>query len=153
MTETIAKIIHKNTVEIKHPIADSYVIIRALEPTVVNVKISKSPLIDLPTYTITPYDTVLPYEGLSRYHTQGFHLTDYKLDENNYYITIETTQLKLVIDKQNFKLHWYQKDKDNHFQSLFSDRETQAYHFDIADNHPTCHYISRIFFSIYNPWF
>lgn len=143
MTYKTAHLVNAHTIEIKHPQKDYFYIIRILENTIINVKISNRRQISLPTYTITPYDTPLPYEGLSRYHTQGFTLPPFELVENNNDITIETTHLKLIYDKQRLKFDWLQKDIAGTFQPMFNDRPTQAYQSDIADNHPTCHYISR----------
>lgn len=143
MTHKFAQVINDHTLEIKHPVKEIFYTIRVLEETLINVKVSKTAHISLPTYTITPYDTVLPYEGLSRYHTHGFALSKFTVNENDDDITIKTTQLKLVINKQRLKFYWFQKDAKDVFQPLFNDRHTQAYHFDITDNHPTCHYISR----------
>jgi alpha-glucosidase len=90
MTYKIAHLVNAHTIEIKHPQKEYFYIIRVLENTIINVKISNRRQISLPTYTITPYDTPLPYEGLSRYHTQGFTLPQFDLTENNNDITIET---------------------------------------------------------------
>lgn len=143
MTHNIAHLVNAQTVEIEHPHKAIFFVIRVLEETVINIKVSKTAHITLPTYTITPYDTALPYEGLSRYHTQGFELPQFTFNENNDEVIIETKQLKLIIDKLRFKFYWLQKNEYDIFQPLFNDRLTQAYHFDIADSHPTCHYISR----------
>lgn len=143
MTYKTAHLVNAHTVEIKHPKKEFFYIIRVLEDTIINVKISNTRQITLPTYTITPYDTLLPYEGLSRYHTQGFTLPQFNLEENNDAIIIETKQLRLVCDKQRLKFYWFQKDMDGIFQPIFNDRPTQAYKSDIVDNHSTCHYISR----------
>lgn len=120
-----------------------YCTLRILEPHIINVKLTATAPIDLPTYTVTPFDTTLPYEGLSRYHTQNFSLPDYKIEQERDTLIIQTTQLKVIINTSTFKCTWYQLDTAQQWTLLFKDRQTQAYQHHIAIAHPTCHYISR----------
>lgn len=132
-----------HTILLQNTEQNFYCTLRILEPHIINMKLTPTAPIELPTYTVTPFDTVLPYEGLSRYHTQNFSLPDYttKLDADT--LTVQTALLKVNINTTTLHCDWYQLNTAQQWSPLFNDRKTQAYQHQIAATHPTCHYISR----------
>lgn len=134
---------NSHTITLQNNEQTFYCTLRILEPHIINMKLTPTAPIELPTYTVTPFDTVLPYEGLSRYHTQNFSLSDFttKLDADT--LTVQTALLKVIINTSTLHCDWYQLNTAQQWLPLFSDRKTQAYQHHIAATHPTCHYISR----------
>ncbi|MFD1066722.1 glycoside hydrolase family 31 protein [Oceanobacillus locisalsi] len=120
-----------------------YAQIRVLEPSIINVKISDQKQIEFPTWTITPGDTELPFEGVSRDNLKPFSSPEYTFSESNETITITTTKLKLDIQKEGFYVTWFQKNAAGVFEQVMTDRKTQSYQHQISPNHPTCHYLER----------
>lgn len=121
---------------------NSFCTIRVLEENIVNVKISKQKKIGFPTYTVTPGDTELPFEGISRYNSTSFTNPEYLFEEESDAVNIETKRLKLTLSKSDLKINWKEKNNDK-VNNLFSDRSTQSYKEHISENHPIVHYISR----------
>lgn len=101
---------HKENQIILHNQEQSiYTHIRVLEPSIINVRVSTEEEISFPTWTITPGDTELPFEGLSRQNMKPFSLPEYSFSESDESITITTEELKLDIQKEGFYLTWFQK--------------------------------------------
>ncbi|MFD2829971.1 TIM-barrel domain-containing protein [Corticicoccus populi] len=141
---TFKKLSHQdNTLVLYDDVLSVYAEIRVLEASVINVRVNKNKTIELPTWTITPGDTELPFEGLSRNHLEAFSLPAYECVETDHEITITTSALKLLIQKNGFYLTWYQKNSDGQFEQVMRDRHTQSYQHHLGDNQPTCHYLMR----------
>ncbi|GEN89602.1 glycoside hydrolase family 31 protein [Oceanobacillus sojae] len=135
---------HKENQIILHNQEQSiYTHIRVLEPSIINVRVSTEEEISFPTWTITPGDTELPFEGLSRQNMKPFSLPEYSFSESDESITITTEELKLDIQKEGFYLTWFQKNADGSFEQVMTDRKTQSYQHHISANQPTCHYLER----------
>jgi len=117
--------------------------IRILEPSIMNIKLSEKENIELPTWTITPGDTNLPFEGLSRQLMKPFSCPRYDYAENEKTIEITTSKLKLIVEKEGFYLTWFQMNANGEFVQVLTDRQTQSYKHQISANHPTCHYLQR----------
>lgn len=135
---------HKsNQVTLTNQSHSMYGHIRILEPSIMNVKLSEKEEIELPTWTVTPGDTDLPYQGLSRQFMKPFSCPNYDFINNENTIEITTSKLKLIIEKKGFYLTWYQLKANGEFEEVLTDRQTQSYKHQISSNHPTCHYLQR----------
>lgn len=133
----------QNEITLHNPDQAIYAHIRVLEPFIINVKLSDQQKIELPTWTITPGDTELPFEGVSRETLEPFSLPEYRLEESDEFITVTTSELKLTIQKEGFYLNWFQKNAEGIFEQVMTDRKTQSYAHHISVNQPTCHYLER----------
>ncbi len=96
----------KNTIVISDKQNEHFFTIRILEDYLINIKSSTEKEITLPTWTITPGDTELPFEGLSRYDQSNFSCPQYEISEEQNNIIIKTKSLKLIIDKEDFYCSW-----------------------------------------------
>ncbi|RAS78694.1 TIM-barrel domain-containing protein [Priestia endophytica] len=120
-----------------------YCNIRVLEPHIININMNEQKEINFPTWTVTPGDTPLPFEGISRQDMSPFSCPNYTFTETEDTLEICTSQIKLVIQKEDFYLSWFQKDKTEEYVEVLADRRTQSYKHHISPNHPTCHYLQR----------
>ncbi|MFU1792071.1 hypothetical protein ACM3BL_14100 [Mammaliicoccus sciuri] len=133
----------KNTIVISDKQNEHFFTIRILEDYLINIKSSTEKEMTLPTWTITPGDTDLPFEGLSRYDQSNFSCPQYEISEEQHHIIIKTKLLKLVIDKEDFYCSWYDLSSSDKEIKIMQDRKTGSYHHQISKNHPTCHYLNR----------
>ncbi|MCR1833738.1 DUF4968 domain-containing protein [Oceanobacillus caeni] len=143
MAKFIVNANEDNEIMLHNPSQDIYAHIRVLEPSIINVKISAEKEINFPTWTITPGDTELPFEGISRYTMKPFSQPNYQVSESDEKIIVTTEALKLEIQKEGFYLTWFQKNAEGSFEQVMTDRRTQAYRHHISANQPTCHYLER----------
>ncbi|MEB6214709.1 DUF4968 domain-containing protein [Mammaliicoccus sciuri] len=133
----------KNTIVISDKENEHFFTIRILEDYLINIKSSTEKEITLPTWTITPGDTELPFEGLSRYDQSNFSCPQYEISEEQHHIIIKTKSLKLIIDKEDFYCSWYDLSSSDKEIKIMQDRKTGSYQHQITRNHPTCHYLNR----------
>ncbi|EJY96204.1 hypothetical protein [Staphylococcus arlettae] len=54
---------NSHTITLQNNEQTFYCTLRILEPHIINMKLTPTAPIELPTYTVTPFDTVLPYEA------------------------------------------------------------------------------------------
>ncbi|UYF98670.1 glycoside hydrolase family 31 protein [Halomonas sp. GD1P12] len=94
------------------------------------------------TWSIAPGQDDLPAEGRDRFSTEHFNLPAFELDEDEQSVTIQTRQLKAVIQKEGFRISWYQATQGQ-WQLFAQDRQTQAYNFAGELGSEIKHYLKR----------
>ncbi len=92
------------------------------------------------TWTITPNQDDVPFEGRPRISAEGFSLPDYQLNLDSESIEIATEQLKVRVH-QPLMLEW-EYNKNGQWLPLIQERKTGAYQFGI-NNNKIAHFITR----------
>ena len=90
-----------------------------------------------PTFSICP-DGNMPENGRERHSLDGISLIKPEVQDNKDNIDFFKDDLHLHLEKKNFQLAWYQKNK-----LLFKDRDYIAYNFEKELGNGSCHYITR----------
>ena len=90
-----------------------------------------------PTFSICP-DGNMPENGRERLSLDGISLIKPEVQDNKDNIDFFKDDLHLHLEKKNFQLAWYQKNK-----LLFKDRDYIAYNFEKELGNGSCHYITR----------
>ncbi|WP_447553300.1 TIM-barrel domain-containing protein [Vreelandella sp. EE22] len=94
------------------------------------------------TWSIAPGQDDLPHHGRDRLSTEHFSLPEYTLFEDEQSVTIQTRQLKAVIQKEGFRISWHHA-THGQWQMFAQDRPTQAYSFKGELGHEIKHYLKR----------
>lgn len=94
------------------------------------------------TWAIAPDAEDVPTEGRDRFDLSPFTLPDYHIVESENTVEISTTEVKVVVDLQGFKLTWYGKE-NGEWKKLANDRKTQSYNFDESLGEGIHHYLER----------
>ena len=94
------------------------------------------------TWSVAPGAEDINPEGRDKTDLTGFSLPEYKVTEEDGFITIETNRLKAVIKLDGFIASWY-TNKGGEWKPLFNDRKTGSYNFADSLCEGVCHYIER----------
>lgn len=94
------------------------------------------------TWAIAPGAEDVPIEGRDRFDLSSYTLPDYEVVETQNSIEISTTEIKMVIDLQGFRITWYGKDHDT-WKKIANDRKTQSYNFEKSLGEGIHHYLER----------
>jgi len=78
------------------------------------------------TWSITPDDTDVPWEGRDRLDCKGFSLPGYELDVQPGRLVMSTEKLRVTVHEPLW-LEWHYKDSAGDWQPLMADRKTGAY--------------------------
>lgn len=112
-----------------------------LEQDIIRVAFSRQNCFKLDrTWTVTPKQNDIPWEGRNRFSTDGFSLPEYHLTVNDDVIEVATAQLKVRLHKPLY-LEW-QYCRNGEWLPLMRERKTGAYHFGVSNN-KIAHFIER----------
>ncbi len=92
------------------------------------------------TWSIAPGEDV-PWEGRSREDLSGFSLPEWKLEQQQETLTVESEQLRVTVH-QPLWLEWHYRNEAGEWQWLAGDRPTSAYQIN-AHGDGVAHYLSR----------
>ena len=93
------------------------------------------------TWSITPGDTPVAFEGRSRLSVDGFSLPKFTKSLSNDTLTLETSALRVTI-KTPLQIVWEAKLEDGSYELIASERPTGAYMLGVKD-HKVSHFLSR----------
>lgn len=112
-----------------------------LEQDIIRVAFSQQNSFKLDrTWTVTPNQEDIAWEGRNRFSTDGFSLPEYHLSVNDDVIEVATAQLKVRLHKPLY-LEW-QYCHNGEWLPLMQERKTGAYHFGVSNN-KIAHFIER----------
>lgn len=116
-----------------------------LEDDIVRVLFTKGNTLNLKnTWLVAPDMEDIPLEGRDKLDVSIFSLPPCKFERNIHNISIETKNLKLIVNLDGFKITWYYKNiEENKDIAIMKDRNTQAYNLDGSLGEGICHYIER----------
>ncbi|MED4130603.1 glycoside hydrolase family 31 protein [Shouchella miscanthi] len=114
-----------------------------LEQGIFRVLFEKEEGLEVPqTWSIAPGCDDVPVEGRPRFSTEGFTCPTFATKEYDRHIEIATNELKAVIQKEGFRMAWFQK-QQGEWVEFASDRMTQAYNFKGELGKSLKHYLKR----------
>ncbi|KZL27740.1 glycoside hydrolase family 31 protein [Pseudovibrio sp. Ad37] len=93
------------------------------------------------TWSITPAETPVPFEGRSRLSVEGFSLPEFKQELAEDTLTLETRALRVCV-KTPLQIIWEAKCEDGSYQVIASERPTGAYMLGVKD-HKNSHFFSQ----------
>lgn len=141
--DSVFKLVKSKENEVVFTDGESRIQIYILEEDIFRVYIPEEEHVLLEkTWAIAPGAEDIPIEGRSRFDLSPFTLPDYKVVENQSHIEITTTEIKLVVNLQGFKLTWYGMDNGK-WKQVANDRKTQSYNFNNSLGEGIYHYLER----------
>lgn len=85
------------------------------------------------TWSITPAETPMPFEGRSRLSVEGFSLPEFKQELTEDALVLETRALRVSV-KTPLQIIWEAKSEDGSYQVIACERPTGAYMVGVKDN-------------------
>lgn len=118
-----------NIVTFKLENDDLEVKVSVLEEDIVRITFIRSNKLNLEnTWIVAPGQEDIEFEGRNKFDYSLYTLPKYKVEVTEGYSLIETSELRLKINLDGFKIVWYGKQEERWIK-IAQDRKTQAYNF------------------------
>ncbi|SDQ72355.1 glycoside hydrolase family 31 protein [Pseudovibrio sp. Tun.PSC04-5.I4] len=93
------------------------------------------------TWSITPGETAMPFEGRPRLSVEGFSLPEFRQELTEDTLVLETRALRVSV-KTPLQIIWEAKKDDGSYELIASERPTGAYMLGLKDN-KNSHFLSQ----------
>ncbi|PTM59557.1 glycoside hydrolase family 31 protein [Desmospora activa] len=94
------------------------------------------------TWTVAPGLEDIPYEGRDRLDLSPFSLPDFRYWREKVTVTVETDQLRAVVNLKGFRITWFENHRGR-WTPIACDRQTQSYNWNRSLGSGLFHYLER----------